>query len=222
MNTVKNIAADEKGFVLVASLLILLILVIIGVAATTNTSSELQIAGNEKVHKETFYAAEGSLALGVEVLEQNLFCPTGFTSTGVDDNGVTVADLEGTIRVYERNGNNMILYQNPTPPAADIGDTTKMDVAFSYPVDPAFNLDAVDAAGASQVSQLYIGGRTEMGPGGSLQMAAGYEGKGKSAAGGGVLKLYDITAVHRGQVNSESIIQIGWRYPVGWTGSCNY
>lgn len=222
MDKFKNIRTNEDGFVLVTSLLILLILLIIGVAATTNTSIELQIAGNEKVHKETFYGAESSVELGVEVLEQNLYCTTGFASTGTDDGGVSVADLEGVVRVYERNANDLIIYQNSPPANADIRDITKMDVSFFFPINPALNLDDLDAAGTEQVSYLYIGGTTEMGPGGSLQQAAGYEGKGKSAAGGGVLKLYEVTALNRGRVNSESIIQIGWRFPVGWIGDCNY
>lgn len=222
MFNLKNISKNEDGFVLVTSLLILLILVIIGVAATTNTTIELQIAGNEKIHKETFYSAEGSVSLGVEVLEQNLYCPTGFASTGTDDGGISVADLDGVVRVYERNGNELAFYQDPPPADADIGDLTKMDVSFTFPIDTGLNLDDLDAAGAQRASYIYIGGQTEMAAGGALQMAAGYEGKGKSAAGGGVLKLYEVTALHQGRVDSRSIIQLGWRFPVGWTGDCNY
>jgi hypothetical protein len=222
MNNLKNITKNEDGFVLVASLLILLILVIIGIAATNTTTIEVQIAGNEKVHKETFYRAEGSVALGVEVLEQNLYCPSGFASTGMDDVGVSVADLEGDVRVYERHANELALYQNPPHAEADIGDLTKMDISFTFPIDPAVNLDDLDSAGTERASYVYIGGQTEMAAGSSLQMAAGYEGKGKSAAGGGVVKLYEVTALHKGRVNSESIIQLGWRFPVGWTGGCNY
>ncbi|MEW6518817.1 MAG: PilX N-terminal domain-containing pilus assembly protein [Thermodesulfobacteriota bacterium] len=226
MMHLKNISKKEQGFVLIASLLILLILVIIGVAATTNTTIEVQIAGNEKVHKETFYNAEGSLSVGVEVLEQNLYCPTGFSATGVDDGGISVADLEGVVRVYERNGNELALYQNPSLAEnvieADINAHALNDVSFTLPIDPALNLDDLDAAGTQRVSYIYIGGRTEMAAGGALQMAAGYEGKGKSAAGGGVLKLYEVTALHQGRVDSRSIIQLGWRFPVGWTGDCNY
>lgn len=51
---------NERGFVLVVSLLILMTLVIIGVYATTNSNMELQIAGNEIRHKLSFYAAESA------------------------------------------------------------------------------------------------------------------------------------------------------------------
>ena len=55
---------QDEGFVLVTALLIMLILTIIGIATTTNTSIELQIAGNDKVFKKTFYEAEAGAILG--------------------------------------------------------------------------------------------------------------------------------------------------------------
>ncbi|MDA3832633.1 MAG: PilX N-terminal domain-containing pilus assembly protein [Spirochaetales bacterium] len=211
MNKRDGILGNEKGFVLVISLLILLILVIVGITALNTTTIELQIAGNDKVHKQTFYAAEAGAELGVEVIEQNVFCADGFKSTSTVDS-VDVADLEGTIRVFERNSNELALYQNPLPPSNDICDIEKADIAF-----PLSNY-----AAGSQATYLYVGGETKMSLGGSLQMAAGYEGKGKSAAGGGVVKMYDIYSQHEGLRNSQSIVQLGWRYPVGWAGDCNY
>lgn len=207
----REILANEKGFVLVASLLILLILVIIGIAATNTTLFELQIAGNERAHKKTFYAAEGGAELGAEIIEQNIYCPTGFTSTSTVS-GVNVADLEGTIRVFERNANTLALYQNVIPNSSNVGNTSQADAAY-----PLANI-----ASGKDVTYLYLGGETKMAPGGSLQMAAGYEGKGKSAAGGGVTKIYDINSQHLGQGNSETIVTLGWRFPVDWTGDCNY
>jgi Tfp pilus assembly protein PilX len=73
----------EEGFVLVAALLVMLVLTILGIATTTNVSLELQIAGNDKVHKRTFYGAEGGAVLGSELLEQNLNCATGFSAGAV-------------------------------------------------------------------------------------------------------------------------------------------
>ena len=59
-------------------------------------------------------------------------------------------------------------------------------------------------------------------PGGSLVMAAGYERKGKSAAGGGTIRNYNIIARHRGVNNSESTILFGWRHLIGEESGCNY
>lgn len=51
---------NENGFVLIASLLILLLLVVIGTSAVTNSTIEIQIAGNERVHEMAFYSAEAA------------------------------------------------------------------------------------------------------------------------------------------------------------------
>jgi hypothetical protein len=73
-----------------------------------------------------------------------------------------------------------------------------------------------------ETGYLYIGGFTEMLPGGALQMAAGYEGKGKGSAGGGVAKIIDIYSRFQGALNSQSTVLFGWRHLIGSEGSCNY
>ena len=58
-NSLKTLG-NEEGFVLVVGMMILVVLSIIGVAATTNTSIELQIAANDKNYRLAFYAAESA------------------------------------------------------------------------------------------------------------------------------------------------------------------
>lgn len=215
MENQENNLRTENGFVLVATLLVLLLLVMIGIAALNTTTVELQIAGNEKVHNETFYAAEAGAELAVEVMEQNVFCPDGFDSTAPAASNPDYADLDGMIRVYERGANSLILYQELSPAVADVCNATSLNFAdIAYPIA---NLTA-----GSPMNYMYVGGETQMMYGGALQMAAGYEGKGKSAAGGGVVKMYDIFSKNIGLDNSRSIVQVGWRYPLGWEGDCNY
>lgn len=213
---VKNMR-DEEGFVLVAALLIMLVLTIIGLATTTNTSIELQIAGNDKVYKKTFYEAEAGAMLGAEILEQGFNCSEGFNRTSVVDD-VNVADIPPSttfIRVYEQGpegSKDLVLTNNDYPSDDDINDSTKADAIY-----PIANLSA-----DVEVGYLYFGGETHMLPGGALQMAAGYEGKGKSAGQGGVSKDFDIYSKFHGLVNSESIILFGWRHLVGTEGTCIY
>lgn len=202
---------NEQGFVLVTALLIMLVLTIIGIVATTNTSLELQIAGNDKVHHKTFYEAEAGAVLGAEILEQAFNCSTGFTQTSL--NVTDLPAVNPTIRVYARGTPvDLILWNNEHPAPADIGDITKADVA--YPISNLVN--------GVETGYLYMGGATTMVPGGALQMAAGYEGKGKSAGQGGVAKNFDIYSQFNGLVNSESIILFGWRHLVGSEGTCIY
>jgi uncharacterized protein (UPF0333 family) len=205
MKTIRN----EGGFVLVVALLIMVVLTIIGIAATNTTIFELNISGNDRVHKRTLYQAEAGAVLSTEVLEQNINCVTGFTGKDVDGN--VVADLEDTIRAWSRTTNDrnaLAMYLDPLPWTANTCTPTDPDGPnISYPIN---NLNS-----AVELTDAYLGGNIEMLPGGSLVMAAGYERKGKSAAGGGTARNYDIISRHRGLNNSQSTVIFGWRHIVG-------
>ncbi len=71
-------------------------------------------------------------------------------------------------------------------------------------------------------TNLSIYGATAFGVGGAIEMAAGYEGKGKGAAGGGVSLLYRIFSQHLGFADSESLVAIQWRHNIGSEGTCMY
>lgn len=211
---------NEEGFVLVTALLTMLVLTIIGIAATTNTSIELQVAANDKVYKKTFYEAEAGAILGTEIMEQAFSCPTGFSKTATI-NSVDVADLKPepdnassvpVVRVYDRS-NDLVLWRNAKPSSYDC-DTGPASSDVAYPIT---NISTGIAAG-----YITMGGETHMLPGGALQMAAGYEGKGKSAAQGGVSKTIDIYSQFEGLSNSEAVILFGWRHLIGAEGACNY
>jgi len=212
-----KIKGNEEGFALVLALMFMVVLTIIGIAATTNTSLELQIAGNEKVHKKTFYAAEAGAVLSTEILEQNLNCVTGFVANVSPDAGLPSA-ADDQLRVYANATNGLAFWLNQAPSTGTTGGTCN--------VNPAHNVDisfpVANFASGIEKTDVYVGGHAQMLPGGSLQMAAGYERKGKSAAGGGVARYYDIISRHNGLVNSESVILFGWRHLVGSESTCNY
>ena len=212
-----HILRDDGGFVLVTALLIMVILTIIGVAATNTTIFELKISGNDRTHKATMYQAEAGAVLSAELLEQNINCLTGFTET---PDGSNVADLEGTIRVWSRTTNKrngLAMYLDPDPWKSATETCTPMD-----PSGPNISYPIANLATTVELTDAYVGGGSEMLPGGSLVMAAGYERKGKSAAGGGTIRNYNIIARHRGVNNSESTILFGWRHLIGEESGCNY
>jgi Tfp pilus assembly protein PilX len=68
MNTKCNIR-NESGAVLVGSLLMLGFLTFLGVAATTTSILEQQIAGNNKAYTECFYVAEATALEAAQKLE---------------------------------------------------------------------------------------------------------------------------------------------------------
>jgi hypothetical protein len=53
---------NEKGSVTVLAVVLLMLLTLLGMAATTTSSIETQIAGNELRYRQAFYAAESSAA----------------------------------------------------------------------------------------------------------------------------------------------------------------
>lgn len=164
---------NEKGFVLVTSLMMLVVLMIIGIAATNTTTVELQISGNDKAAKQTFYQADGGADVGVSILEENII-ESGFDSTG----GYHGVDLTNT--------------------------TLYMNSAFS-------GVDASMIRSGETTEFRFLGGATQSTPGSGAQMAAGYEGKGKSAASGGSFKVYDVQSRHFGPNNSEAAVRVQWR-----------
>lgn len=60
---------NENGYVLVGGLLMLGFLTFLGVTATTTSTLEQQIAGNNKAHTECFYVAEASALEAAQRLE---------------------------------------------------------------------------------------------------------------------------------------------------------
>jgi len=202
-------ANDERGFVLVVSLMMLVILSLLGVFALNSTNIELMISGNDKVAKRSFYMADGGTQAGSELLEQNLGCPSGFTgSTPFTINGVDIYD---SLLAYHE-----VMSDTPNAPA-DI-NTVPSDIFRSIRIldDPAGGSDATPHV------NLVAWGNTEYLPGSGLQMAAGYEGKGKGSAGAGAIIKYEHQSQYIGNGNSEAKIATNWFHTIGQEGVCRY
>ena len=69
---------------------------------------------------------------------------------------------------------------------------------------------------------LSIFGNTVLSTGSAIQLAQGYEGKGKGAAGGGAYIAYEIHAQHNGATNSEAVVRLDWNHLIGFEGECKY
>ena len=191
---------NSNGGVTVAALLILVVLTIIGISSISTSNMEVQIATNDKVHKMAFYAADGGAELGTELLELNIACPSGFANDNLQINNVNIVDKD-------------FWMQDDEPKDAS-------DNIIPYPSDTEHDVQMDGNTGPH--TNLSIFGATSFGVGGAFEMAAGYEGKGKGAAGGGVSLLYQIFSQHLGFANSESIVAIQWRHNVGSEGTCMY
>ena len=58
MKRIVDTIANDRGSALVVALLVLVLLTLMGISATTTSTIEVQMAGNEKFHDMAFYAAE--------------------------------------------------------------------------------------------------------------------------------------------------------------------
>jgi len=198
MRYILHIGNNEKGSALIISILILLLLTIIGIAATNTSTIEILISGNDKVHKMAFHQAEGGTEVGRELLEQNIACPTGFKNEPIDI---------GNTRIEKKD-----FWQNES------NATT-----CSYPSDSNRDIHMpANATSTDAHTNIKLYGVTELSTGTAIQMAAGYEGKGKGAATGGGHIVYDLCSQRRGQASCESCIAIQYRHVIGQEGVCIY
>ena len=78
---------SQQGAALIVAIMILLLLTILGIYAVTTSTLETKIAGNERVLKDAFYAADGGIdcsrmVIALFITQQN---PTLPTDTSVND-----------------------------------------------------------------------------------------------------------------------------------------
>jgi len=180
--------SGEQGSVMVVALVILVLLTIIGISATTTTNIETQIAGNEKVQKIAFYAADSGVPTSAKLISNMIDSQTqptlaAVTYTAVED----VTDpLLRQVMGYD-----------------DYDDGSR-DVTFTF--------------GNTRARADIERTRTEFLAGGGVEFASGAEGVGGGAAGGGVAVFYDIDSLGEGPSNSQSNIVAGYRKVVGVAG----
>jgi len=191
----KGIVVNENGSAIVLALLILVILTILGVSSITTSTIETKIDTNDRLYKMAFYAADGGTEVGREMIEQNIACAAGFQSDPLTIGSLVVEDK---VFAFKENA-----------PAGEYPSDTIRDLRF--PADDT-----------QPHTNIVIFGNTQLSTGSALQMAAGYEGKGKGAAGGGAQIIYNVASKHEGRRNSQSHIMINYRHLIGQEGNCNY
>jgi hypothetical protein len=187
---------NQRGSALVVALLMLVVLTLIGISATTTTTFELQIAGNDKLYKQAFYAADGATEMGGELIEQNIEDRDwDFGEDGVSAVSPSNPLARGNVRLESPNP-----YMNREPMDGIPSDINR-DAVYPRTVinsDPHTNIKAV--------------GNTTLSTGSAVQLIAGYEGKGKGAAGGGAWITYDVRAERRDVHDTEVRVLLGWRH----------
>lgn len=209
MTRIPRQSNNEEGFILVAALMIMLILTIMGIAMNNNTTTEIQVAANDRLHKQTFYEADGGTEFAAEVLEQNIAC-VNFSSGGVGSAVLNAAGditLDGNIAV---GSGSLQLWQNV------IGTYSGLAGNPPYPSDALRDMWLPpDFVAGQPHTNITVEGIADLSAGSSIIFGAGYLGLGRSMSAGGVTLEYEIDAQHIGSSNSESLIRVQYRHVVG-------
>ena len=144
---------NEKGAVLVVSLIIMGLLMVIGTSITMTSSIELNIARNEKVAQSAFYKAENGRILGSRVIR------SVFSGSSFNDND----NFEGNLDIILRDGD----FPHEAIADADTYSDATRDMELTGSL--AANID---------VDKVSVGPL----PGSSAEFASGYEGAGKAGS----------------------------------------
>lgn len=189
---------NEDGYVLVTAMMILVVLTIIGIISTKSTVTELIVSGNDKLHKQTFYMADGGTELTQRITFENAICSTvtnGFTkNTTYGGNDATL--IQGKILVQD-----LTFANNTGLTPEDVSDSLR---AVAYYPDATIDND-------EDHTNFYTTARTTLLQGSGAQMISGYESLGAGAPGGGTAARYTIASQHHGLADSQSFVEVGWR-----------
>ena len=206
------ICSNQHGSVINVALLILILIFLIGIGLNKISTTDVKIASNMKTDITTFYEAETGLDAAAEMIEQNLACITGFSDTPMATDGLPTGEEIIGGYFYVR---NLDFGRNPRDeafiPSIDSSDADLYFPPGDYVADPA-----------APHTNIKLGGVSRFSRGSAIQMAAGYEGLGKGAAGGGAIILFDVYAQRIGEKNSSAINFIQWIHILGSSGTCNF
>jgi len=160
-----EILRNEKGAVFITALFVLLLLTIIGIAAITTTTTDLQIAGNQKLHSMAFYAAEAGIEVGRELLDDlkkadsnnwsKLLDGTSFTWEGEEITTDCVDDCAPDDSSSDRYLDE-VLAANGTSP--DVGQARfRLWVRDNDDLDSPYDVDTDDTIVLTSIGEYQIG-----------------------------------------------------------------
>ena len=188
----------QGGMVLVSSLLILASISLIAFGLAGDSTTELRIAGNRRLHQQAFSLADGGAHVGVQVILDHLY--EDAVDVGTD---YPAESQEVPLIVDEAHPErNLYMRHFKMDPniLADIKGYPENDNAL----DPENNAPDVQFELASQPDASGRDARIDidldrlqakMQPGSSIEFAAGYEGVGKGAGTGSVAIFYAIRSM---------------------------
>jgi hypothetical protein len=179
------ILRQEDGIAMLTILMLTVILTVIGIAAITTTTMDLKLAGGERLREGSVNTAEACLSTSVQIIQQTLANSALPASIlGLQTPVIWQAPLESEIMGvpgFEQNADTADWQTLPTTLIAPNAQIVLGGFTVNIDIDRLFARPK---------------------PGSSLAFAAGYEGTGAGAAGGGVEVLYRISCYSFGGLNT--------------------
>ena len=212
-----SLIKNEKGAVLVISLMILALLTVLSLTAMLTTTTDMEISTNYKISQNTFYNTEGSMDIAPGVVRRTISLKTEspdiLASLGITDsgNGISATDAASPFSglTTDADGNGM-------------ADFTESIMGFvpTAPPDFAISID-LDGSGTTDLDEINTTvTTTRTGPtqlkGFSTGFATGYEGG--AMTGRGI--DFTMSGTATGERNSTSSIQIVYRCIERSGGGC--
>jgi len=161
----------ERGIALVIALMLLSVMSLLGASALLTTDVETKIAGNTKIGRTAFFAADGIGQATAGIIEDCITDVGWANDYPYGSGAITVTVKDGDFAFETKDLDDDV----DGDPEND--RTTDPDIEFSAPMAGTVDVDkgpTVPVAGSSTIA------------------AAGYEGAGKGAAGGGLKTVYHI------------------------------
>lgn len=185
------IIKNEKGMALVICLMIMVVMALIATGVTSNSTVEIKIAGNQRNKAVSFNNADVGTGITPEIIEQNLDAASWNSSDAswvaaeaaylflsADNDGDGTDDFQ--ILVHEdAGGSGKIAFSTISTTLSKVV-TIRSKINSLGNILPAWN----------NITSVDVGKTGGLAAGNAMQMAAGYEGMGKGAGGGGYHAYY--------------------------------
>lgn len=219
--TDKSVASDERGFILIVTMLVLVVLTVLCISALDNSNFELQIADNDRQNRVAFNLADGAVYASGKLISEtvvdtqdvdytanNLFYVNIFDPRD-GDYSPAIGMADAAAADIDKIANGVDLFHSRV-----LGFTPLRDVAADGPYD--FMLRS--ASGTGDVFGRIDQRVTENMPGGGIEFASGAAGAGVGAAGGGVAITFDIDIDSFTARNARSQLAVRYRKVLGTAG----
>lgn len=178
----QRIDTDQRGMALISALMLILVISLTAVGVSTDTSMNVRVASYQRFKARATAKADAGAVGSLAVL--------------LDNEEKAWAQAKGQEIPYPKlskdyNGTITLLPPRDVDGCMGTADALKYLGLVSLNKNPGqFPTMKITGDLESDITTQYIGSRSNEGS--SLIMAAGYEGVGKSAAGGGVTIVYSV------------------------------